>query len=89
MNHLWDDSIHDPWYSTYGFQKEAEWKFDHAGERVTAGQLKRCAASCHETISNKFGEELATAFQKDPQSIFDSLPLDSKRIIMRVANEPS
>lgn len=90
LSREWDETIYDPWYSTYGFNKQAEeWVFSHAGERITSEQLRNFAKSeryCK--IKHTFGDELADGLKKDPEKIFDSLPLDSKRIIMRMAADP-
>jgi len=90
LSREWDETIHDPWYSTYGFDKTAgEWVFSHAGERITSEQLRNFAKSeryCK--IKHTFGDELADGLKKHPEKIFDSLPLDSKRIIMRLAADP-
>lgn len=88
MNHLWDDGIYDPWYSTYGFEKEATWSWSHGNDRVTDGQLKKGARENFQAIKEHFGEEMASELLSKPQQIFDSLPLDSKRIIARIVTDP-
>lgn len=88
LHHYWDDAIYDPWYSTYGIDKTAEWKFDHAGDRLTESQLRQVTRASYPLIREKFGEDLAKGLRDNPQQIFDSLPLDAKRIIMRMANDP-
>ena len=88
LHHHWDDGIYDPWYTTYGFVKEAEWSFSTHGSRINEEQLKQLANASYKMIIEKFGEELANALRKNPVQIFDSLPLDQKRIIMRMANDP-
>ena len=85
LDHMWDKGIYDPWYSTYGMQKTAEWSFSSHGDRITAPQLKEIG---FQAMSRKFGEDMAAGFAKNPTQIFDSLPLDTKRIIMRMANDP-
>jgi hypothetical protein len=87
MDRLWDAVIPDPYASTFGFTKVAEWSFTHGNETVNEGRLKACAAQCREDIEKKFGEDMAEEFAKNPIQIFDSMPLDSKRIIMRVAGQ--
>lgn len=88
LDHYWDDAIYDPWYSTYGMEKTAEWKFESHGDRITERQLRGLTAGSFQLFKEKFGEEMAEEFRKNPIQIFDSLPLDSKRIIMRLANDP-
>ena len=87
LNHRWDEAIYDPYYSTYGFTKEATWSFVTGNDRITEDQLNVLVKSDHKGLKCKFGPEIADELVKKPREIFDSLPLDSKRIIMRMANE--
>jgi hypothetical protein len=48
--------------------------------------LKALAANKPATLRKRFSEELVTAFQKDPVGIFESLPLDQRLVLMRIAN---
>jgi len=90
LNHHWDSHIPDPVYSTFGIDKTAGtgWSFDHGGDRVDEHQLKCLAKSDHKQLCKKFGKEFVEEFTKKPREIFSSLPLDTKRIIMRMANDP-
>jgi len=87
MDHLWDDGIYDPWYSTFGFTKEATWSWTHGNDRLTDEQLVRGVGASFDALRENFGEEMAVELQKAPQKIFDSLPLDSKRIIARMVTD--
>ena len=87
MNHHWDTAVYDPWFSTYG-EKVAEWRFSHAGDMINEEQLRQVASAYFGIIEDKFGEDLALSLKRNPVQIFDSLPLDAKRIIMRMANDP-
>lgn len=86
--HYWDTGIYDPWYSTFGKTAGAGWTFEHAGDRVDEEMLKRLSIAGHKGLCKTFGKEVAEEFRKKPKEIFSSLPLDSKRIIMRMANDP-
>lgn len=88
LDHYWDTGIYDPWYTTYGMEKKAEWTFEHMSDRITEERLRQVAHASYPLIREKFGEELADSLKKNPTQIFDSLPLDAKRIIMRMANDP-
>lgn len=88
MDHYWDAGIYDPYYTTYGFVKKAEWTFEHMSDRITEERLRQLAHASYPLIREKFGEELANSLKEKPTTIFDSLPLDAKRIIMRMANDP-
>lgn len=87
MHHHWDAGIYDPWYSTYGFNKQAEWSWQDGNDHVNAEQLARGAAENRDDLVKRFGEEVASELCKNPQQIFDSLPLDSKRIISRIVTD--
>lgn len=88
LDYHWDDGVYDPWYTTYGFTKEAEWSFSTHGDKINEEQLKQVANASYPLIKEKFGDEMAASLKKSPVSIFGSLPLDTKRIIMRMANDP-
>lgn len=85
----WGSGIQDPWYSTFGMTKEAEegklWRWQQGTEYLTEEQLKRLTSEGRTTLSDKFGEQLADGLAKNPVSVFDSLPLDQKRVIARMA----
>ena len=88
MHHYWDDAIFDPWYTTYGMDKKAEWSFSTHGDRINEEQLKQVVNAGFAYIKEKFGEELAVELRRKPIDIFKSLPLDAKRVIMRFALDP-
>ena len=88
LNHYWDAGIYDPWYSTFGFTKTAQWEFSTHGDKINEEQLKQVSNAAHPQISSYFGDEIANELRKSPVNIFSSLPLDSKRIIMRIVNDP-
>jgi hypothetical protein len=90
LEHQWDEGIYDPWYSTFGFVKEAEWSFEHAGDKIDEERLKGLVNSeaTFTRLTESFGDDMAKSLRKSPKEIFSSLPLDTKRIIMRMANDP-
>jgi len=88
LDHHWDDGVYDPWYTTYGFTKVAEWSFSTHGDKINEEQLKQVVNASYPLIAEKFGDEMANSLKKSPVSIFSSLPLDTKRILMRMANDP-
>lgn len=82
---MWDAEIPDPYHSVFGMTKTAEWSHVDGNDTINETRLKLCAKGCRAQIKDLFGEDMAEEFQKDPKQIFDSLPMDSKRIIMRVS----
>jgi hypothetical protein len=87
MNHHWDEGVCDPWYTTYGIEKSAEWSWEDGNDRLTEDVLKKGVCAHLDSLKKKFGEDLVLELQKKPVQIFDSLPLDHKRIISRVVND--
>lgn len=89
LNHLWDDEIHDPYFSTYGFVKKAEWKWEMGNDRITEEDLHRGLHESTEAIEERFGDELAKELinAKDATAIFDSLPRDHKLILARIITD--
>ena len=88
LNHLWDDEVYDPWYSTYGFEKKAEWVWEQGNDRVTEEQLAKGCKENIQAVRERFGEDLANEMCVKPTQVFDSLPLDAKRIISRLVTDP-
>jgi hypothetical protein len=90
LDMYWDSGVMDPYLSTYGIDKAAGtgWYFEHGGDRVDEELLQRLALKDGKELCKKFGKEMAEEFRKKPREIFSSLPLDHKRIIMRMANDP-
>jgi hypothetical protein len=89
LNHYWDDYVIDPWASTFGFEKKAEWTWEQGADRLTDEVLTRGirdGKKIHE-ICTLFGKDLASEIVENPNTVFDSLPLDSKRIIARILND--
>lgn len=85
LDKLWDRSVDDPYYSTFGMQKRAAWSFQHGNERITDADLHKLAQHAIHHIRDRFNAELADEFRQDPVGIFESLPLDAKRLIMRIS----
>lgn len=85
LDRLWDNGLDDPYLSIFGVEKVAEYSFVDGNDTVTEERLKLCAKRCKKQVEDLFDDDMAEEFAKDPVQIFDSLPLDSKRIIMRVA----
>lgn len=84
----WGNGIDDPYFSVFGFVKEANWGFTYANDHITEDQLHKLARDTirRDELKRRFGCEMVEGFEKDPIQIFDSLPLEHKRIIMRMAS---
>jgi hypothetical protein len=89
LDHHYDRTIPDPYYSIFGFTKEAkDGAFSEVigNETVTEADLKRLARIGALSVKTTFGMEFQEEFLKDPVGIFKSMPLDQKKMIMRMAN---
>jgi hypothetical protein len=87
LNHAYDRDIPDPYFSTFGFEKKAEFSDLVEGEYVNEALLKGLSASSHSLIKKRFGEDFAEEFTKDPVGIYKSMPAEQKKIIARLASD--
>jgi hypothetical protein len=88
LNHHYDRSIPDPYYSVFGFEKDANeaWSEVIGNEMVTAEDLQRLAKIGAFSVKTTFGHEFQEKFLKNPVGTFQDLPLDQKKMLMRMAN---
>ena len=83
----YDQELEDPWVCT--FKKLAE---EHnpkdaiviGNDYMKLDDLETFARIRSDAIESAFGPEFVTEFQADPKGIFDSLPVDQKKVIMRM-----
>jgi len=86
LDDFWGRDLADPYFTTFG--KEAQEDSIVMGNDVISNnQLKRFAMEHRPSVSVTFGPEFAEEFQKDPRALFDSLPIEQRRMLLRmVAN---
>lgn len=92
LDHHYGSDVLDPFYSTFGVKvAEDDDGISHVigNDIITNKQLKEYAKGPLEAMEHTFGDDLMEEFRKDPVGIFNSLPLDQKKIIIRMASEPS
>jgi hypothetical protein len=91
LDHLYDRTIPDPFFSVLGGQKTAQPEFSEVigNDVVTEEDLRRLARIGAWSVKHSFNEDFLKEFQKDPVGIFKALPLDQKRMMMRMANDTS
>ena len=88
LDRCWGRSIADPHLSTFG--KTAEDELVMVGtEAVPKRAIVNGAITCRKSISTTFGEEVADAMMEDPMGIFNSLPRDQRKMIMRMVTDNS
>lgn len=82
--------IKDPYYSTFGNAKKAKlasWNWQSKlGGTLSADDLTRLAGN-RTLLASHFPGELVEGFAKDPVTIFESLPDDSKELLARLASD--
>jgi len=84
----WGNGVDDPYFSVFGFTKQANWSFTYANDHVNEDQLRKLSTEPirREQLKRRFGCDMVEEFEKDPIKIFDSLPLEHKRILMHMAS---
>ena len=83
----YDRDLMDPFFSLLGVEKCAaeEFTFAHGNDSVSGPALCQLGISEEKALTQIFGASFAKEFKKDPISIFRSLPIDQKKIVMRMA----
>lgn len=89
LDEFYGQELEDPWLST--FAKTAE-EVDPKDAVVIGNQYMKIddlvlfAQNKGEFVKNRFGDDFTSEFQQDPKGIFDSLPMDQKKVIMNMVN---
>ena len=93
IDHLYEGYVPDPFYSTFGVEKtasedEANYSDSIGGNLfVTGRDLKAFSQVGFMQVKGLFGEDFAVEFKKDPIGVYKSLPLDQKKMMIRMATE--
>lgn len=88
LHHYYDSNVADPFFTTFGGTKVAEYSFSVGSDYVNEDRLKEFAIAGYALLKKRFGEDIANEFQKDPIGIFESMPLEQKKVISRLATDP-
>lgn len=85
LNRYYGGALQDPFLATFG--KEADpytgYKIKLASSReLTHEEVRSIVGSKFDKISEYLGRSVAEEMRKDPISIFDSLPMDAKELIV-------
>jgi hypothetical protein len=87
LNWYYGGDVTDPYLATFGGKEKAaasEWAWEGPnGQALTAEHLQGLAESTG--FKKSFDQELVSEFCKDPTTIFDSLPNDTKNLMARMA----
>lgn len=82
--------LDDPWLCTFAKLAEEANPKDAivvGNEYMTVQNLEVFAQRSEDTLKKRFGDDFVQEFQEDPAGIFDSLPMDQKKVIMRMVND--
>lgn len=89
---LYGGEAADPYYATFGGNKVKEasdsWSWmSRTGDYVTGDQLHKLALNGRPLVMKQFDSALASAFAKDPITVFESLPDFHKMVMARLASQ--
>lgn len=89
LDTLYDSDIPDAHWSTYGTKLASPWSEVIGNDTATEEGLKTVAVRHAETLRGTFGDDFLDEFRKDPVGIFKSLPVQQKKILMRLSHDKS
>lgn len=86
---VWGVSVADPWATTFGASTEKiaaeNWSWDQNGCRIGIDELENLARNGNELVTKSFGPDFAKQFQKNPKTVFESLPMPNQLVLARMA----
>lgn len=84
----WGGDVSDPFFATFGKNKTASaWSWQsRTGDFVSEEEIRWLAKNGKPLVQKHFADDLVNGFLKDPLTVFDSLPDDSKVILARLAS---
>jgi len=89
LNQGWDRVIPNPWESTFGVKVASKVLWTSGAERVTDYELHNLARNNLESVKQQYSDDFVEEFQKDPESVFMSMPDPQKKLFARMANDAS
>lgn len=87
ITHLYDTDVPDPYFSTYGFSKAAEFSETIGNLTVTEMDLQYLAHKKLALVKSVFTETLAEEFRKDPIGTYKKSPIEQRKILGNMARE--
>ena len=90
LTRYYGSHLTEPYQATFASQpdKYAGYRVKTAsGKSLTPDQIKMLATSKYDKIKEYFGKSLADELKKDPTSIFESLPMDAKEVLVGISND--
>jgi hypothetical protein len=90
LGRYYDQGVYDPYFSTYGCktaQDKGSWSWIDGNTYLTYEDLKNVVKTRAPVLTKVFGEDFVKELRADPTSIFDSLPMDQKRMVAAMATD--
>lgn len=82
---LYGSDIYDPYFSTFGKVAEDESAILAGNDYISTDELRRFARTCSGKLCDVFGKDVVEEFRKDPVGITRSMPVEQKKMIIRLA----
>lgn len=89
LDEFYGTELEDPWKVTFAKTAEEADPKDAiviGNSYMNLKELETFARLRSDAIESAFGDDFRSEFQKDPKGIFDSLPVDQKKVIMNMVN---
>lgn len=82
LDRLWGTRLYDPWESVFKVaEDQKQWAWSGGGVYVTEDDLQTLSYAGRGHVAKAFGEAFATDFQKDPKTVFNSMPDPQKKVL--------
>lgn len=87
LTELYDSDVPDPYWSTFGEKKaEDDAALLEGNDYIPAHELKAFAKANAHQLLDVFGQDFVDEFRKDPMAMTKSLPVDQRKMIIRIAS---
>jgi hypothetical protein len=85
MDQFWDGKLLDPYSTTLSHEKRAEeYALHDPTGSISDEDIHRLAEKEKLLVEKALGEDFYKSFKDDPVAIFKSLPMDEKRVLIRI-----
>jgi hypothetical protein len=82
-----NDTVLDPYFSTFGKTAAAPKSFVMGNEYVSEDDIKEFSRTNADLMSVTYSQDMIDEFRKDPISVFSSLPHPQKKALARLINQ--
>lgn len=82
---LYDSDVPDPYWTTFGEKKAEDGAILVGNDYISHDDLNRFGRVNASMLEDMFGQDFVDEFRKDPVAITKSLPVDQKKMVIRLA----